>query len=266
VRFTDKVDEPLTWVLPNGWQTEKGSELRYATLRIKGSGMPLELTVVGLGKEAGSKLQNVNRWRDQFGLKPVAENDLTQLTQEITIAGEPATLVDMKGSGFGPGGRMFVSGRSRHEEAEAGRLPFTYTLPQGWKEHPPRDRISAAAFQVEDGNNSAEVTITAARGGLRANVARWRGQIGLSPDITDEDVGKDSRPIEVAGVPAQFVDITGPESAGRQRILAVMVDWENITWFFKMKGPADQVAKHKSAFEAFVASVRFHQGQGVKNE
>ena len=29
------------------------------------------------------------------------------------------------------------------------------------------------------------------------------------------------------------------------------------TWFFTIKGPADLVEKQKSAFEAFVKSVRF---------
>jgi hypothetical protein len=263
VRFTDKGEEPVTWTVPDGWQRGKGSELRYATFRIKGGGAPLELTVIGLGKEAGSKLDNVNRWRKQLGLKPVTEADLRQLTQEIKMAGEPVTLVDMKGSGQAAMTAPFASRRSPREETEASRLPFTYRAPEGWNEHPPRDSFSAAAFRAGDGT---EVTITPARGGLEANIARWRGQLGLSPDVTEEQLRKDCRPIDVDGIPAQFVDLTGPESARRQRILAVALDREDVTWFFKMKGPADQVAKQKSAFESFMASVRFNGSKGAKDE
>ena len=41
------------------------------------------------------------------------------------------------------------------------------------------------------------------------------------------------------------------------RLLAVMVPRTNVTWFFKLMGPAPEVAKHVQAFDAFVASVRF---------
>ena len=41
------------------------------------------------------------------------------------------------------------------------------------------------------------------------------------------------------------------------RLLAVMVPRANVTWFFKLMGPAPEVAKHVQAFDAFVASVRF---------
>jgi hypothetical protein len=261
VRFTGKENEPMTWTVPNGWQQEKGSELRYATFRIKGQAESLELTVVGLGKEAGSRLANINRWRDQLGLKPLEEAELGQVSQEIKIAGESAVVVDMKGSGSGLG-RMsapFAARRSVAPEPDAGRLPFTYRLPEGWKERPPKDRISIAAFQPEDG--SVDVTITAAGGELAANVARWRRQVGLPP-ATEEDFRKDCRPIDVAGISAQYVDLTGPESAGRERILAVVLERQDVTWFFKMKGPAERVAKQKAAFDDFVASIRFTGSPG----
>lgn len=41
------------------------------------------------------------------------------------------------------------------------------------------------------------------------------------------------------------------------RLLAVMVPGEDTTWFFKLMGPAPEVAKHEQAFDAFVASVQF---------
>lgn len=41
------------------------------------------------------------------------------------------------------------------------------------------------------------------------------------------------------------------------RLLAVMAPREDSTWFFKLMGPAPEVAKHVQAFDAFVASIRF---------
>ncbi|HTU89354.1 MAG TPA: hypothetical protein VMF69_04580 [Gemmataceae bacterium] len=41
------------------------------------------------------------------------------------------------------------------------------------------------------------------------------------------------------------------------RLRAVMVPRANVTWFFKLMGPAPEVAKHVRTFDAFVASVRF---------
>ncbi len=70
--------------------------------------------------------------------------------------------------------------------------------------------------------------------------------------------------MNVGGSPGQYVDLTGPESAGGLRILAVMVPREKTTWFFKMRGPADLVGRQKSAFEAFVGSVRFTGSEGPK--
>ncbi len=41
------------------------------------------------------------------------------------------------------------------------------------------------------------------------------------------------------------------------RLLAVMVPREDSAWYFKLMGPATEVAKHVQAFDTFVASVRF---------
>ena len=106
---------------------------------------------------------------------------------------------------------------------------------------------------------AAEVTITPAGGNLADNVNRWRGQVGLNP-VSEEQIRQDLRSIDVDGSTGQYVDLTGPESAGGLRILAVRVPHGDTTWFFKMTGPADVVGRHKAAFEAFLGTVRFTGG------
>jgi hypothetical protein len=147
-------------------------------------------------------------------------------------------------------------------ERNAAKPPhMTYTVPDGWNQSADLVPMSVLTFVIGDGNQQAKCTVSPFRGpagGLLANVNRWRGQVGLGP--TDEDhIPKEVREIEVAGQPAYYVDLSGPEAAGdkRQRILSVMLLRDEQTWVFVIRGPAALVGRQKDAFEAFVGSVRF---------
>jgi len=267
VRFTKKGDPPVTWTVPDGWRREAGAALRFASFRFGAADNPLELTVTPLGREAGTLLQNVNRWRGQLGLKDIDEDELQKSVRELEVDGVKATVVDLTGIASGkakmnaPFAKAHPPIQKQDTEQKQGvaSLPLTYRTPQGWKELRPQDGISLAAFEVEENGRVARVTITRAGGSLADNVNRWRGQIGLDP-ISDEQVAKDSRPIDVDRVPGQYVDLTGPESARGLRILAVRAERGDTPWFFVMRGPADVVGRQKPAFEAFIGSVRFTGG------
>src|SRR5262249_21975992 len=147
--------------------------------------------------------------------------------------------------------------------AAGARLPpghpgLNYTTPDGWTKAA-NTQFSVLTFRVQEGGRTAEVTVSplgGPAGGLLANVNRWRGQLGMPP-ATEADLAKEVRQLTVAGAPAPYVDLGGPEAAGGQRILAVAAAHGGQTWFIKMKGPADVVGKQKAAFEAFAASVKF---------
>lgn len=267
VRFNKKGNPPVTWTVPEGWHREAGAGLRFASFRFGSAEHPLELTVTPLGAEAGTLLDNVNRWRGQLSLKPIDEAELNKLAQEFEVDGVKAMMVDLKGTGSGKGSMSppFAKGHPPIQEGDSepredrARLPLTYRTPPGWKEVPAQDGISLAAFQAGEGNQMARVTITTAGGNLADNVNRWRAQVGLGP-VSDEQIARDCRPIDVDRVRGQYVDLAGPESAGGTRILAVLAKRDDITWFFKMRGPADVVGRQKAAFEAFIGSVRFTRG------
>jgi hypothetical protein len=105
VRINDQKEKPLSWALPEGWVHEEGkSPLRYATLRFGTRDHPLEVTVTGLGAEAGSPLDNINRWRGQIGLKPIAKADMNKTAKSEEINGLNVILVDMGGPGAAPKG------------------------------------------------------------------------------------------------------------------------------------------------------------------
>lgn len=111
VRFSDQKENPVQWQLPEGWEQAAGnSPGRHATIRVGPKERGLELTVVALGRESGSLLDNVNRWRGQIGLQPVDAEALPEMTKKTEIGGAPATLVTLSGPGskkppMGPMGR-----------------------------------------------------------------------------------------------------------------------------------------------------------------
>lgn len=229
VRFEG--DRPV-WELPNGWRQEAGSELRYATIRIGG----LELLVSRLGPEAAKLLENVNRWRGQLGLPPVDEARLPRYVSTIQRPEGHAILVELVAP----------------EPEDAPKPRLSYQVPPTWREIAATG-MRAAAFEIVEQGQRAEVTVISAGGSLLDNVNRWRGQVGLAA-ISQDELDRLVRPIEVDGTTATSVDLQGPQ----QRILGVILLRSGETWFIKMQGPVELVEREKAAFESFVRSVKFN--------
>lgn len=257
IHFHD--DQAIDWTVPDGWRQQPGSPTRFATFHIGPEDQPMELTVMPLGREAGSLLDNVNRWRGQLGLPPIAEPELGAITRELKTDHLTTTVVEIT-TPTGPIDPVVPAGSVTNNTQAGDRPSLRFKLPAGWNELP-ASGMRAAAFQIGEGTKRAELTVIplgGAAGGLVPNVERWRGQIGLGSSSVEE-IRKGLRPIEVSGRPAHLVELMGPESAGssRQGILGVVLERGDQTWFFKMMGPADIVAQQKAAFEEFIQSVRF---------
>jgi hypothetical protein len=141
--------------------------------------------------------------------------------------------------------------------ADAPSLAFD--TPKGWTSRS-AGGMRKAAFVVQDGSQKVEITaidLSAAAGGLLANVNRWRGQIKL-PEITQAELDKTAGRIQVADVEGHFVELVGPEAVKpRQAILAVVAVRGEQAWFFKLWGDAELALREKSPFQEFVKSVRF---------
>jgi hypothetical protein len=88
----------LKYTLPDGWQEKTPSEMRVASFGISENGKNADVSVIPLGGMAGGDLPNVNRWRGQAGLQPLADDDLQQLAEKVGIAGQPADLYDLAGT------------------------------------------------------------------------------------------------------------------------------------------------------------------------
>lgn len=89
----------LSWKLPDGWTAAANPGARYATINITGpNDTKAELAITKFPGDVGGDLANVNRWRGQIGLQPVAENELAPMITKITAGPKTIQLVDCTGT------------------------------------------------------------------------------------------------------------------------------------------------------------------------
>ncbi len=149
--------------------------------------------------------------------------------------------------------------------ASAGPVPSqnagqpAWTAPAHWKQLPP-GAMQAAKYTVGEGKTVAEVTavfLGGMGGGLKANLDRWRGQIGLAPSAANE-VDQQAKPFDALGAGARIVEISGTDTkAGAPADMVVLVVPSGAgTWFYKLMGDKSVVAKEKDALVAFVKSAK----------
>jgi len=89
---------PLTWTLPPGWQLDpQPRQMRVATVNVESNGKRGELIVTRFRTGGfGSIVDNLNRWRQQVGLPPVA-NESEVTPQKTTVGGMEAKVYDFTG-------------------------------------------------------------------------------------------------------------------------------------------------------------------------
>jgi hypothetical protein len=97
----------LTWTTPIGWQTKPLGSMRLGSFSVSSSAGDADISIIGFPGEAGGLLANVNRWRGQLGLAPLADGDLAGATTALDGAnGLHFTVVDFSGQAEGAPARM----------------------------------------------------------------------------------------------------------------------------------------------------------------
>jgi hypothetical protein len=94
---------PPTWTLPSGWEqvTVQSMIPRIATFRMKSGDATVDLAV---SEARGELLANINRWRGQAGVNPIAEADIETKCRVLTVDGRRVVVVDVSGPGGKVGG------------------------------------------------------------------------------------------------------------------------------------------------------------------
>jgi hypothetical protein len=129
---------------------------------------------------------------------------------------------------------------------------LAWQLPDAWKVSAQNSAMRIATFQVK-ADEALEILVTrfpGAVGGELANVNRWRMQIGLEA-IQAEDLQKGLELIDSKVGQAKLLDI----SNGEKQLLAVMLPYEENTYFFKLIGNKNAVSKEKENLVKLVKSL-----------
>ena len=88
-----------SWTKPAGWAEQPRTAMRLGNFTAGGG--QAEITVMTFPGDVGGLLANVNRWRGQAGLAPVDAAGLAKATEQVSVAGTPATLVEAIGEKSG---------------------------------------------------------------------------------------------------------------------------------------------------------------------
>jgi hypothetical protein len=92
----------LTWTAPADWQAKPLSTMRIGSFAVSSDAGTADISIVAFPGEAGGLLANINRWRGQLGLAPLAEGDLASATTMLDGAGGlHFTVVDLSGQTAG---------------------------------------------------------------------------------------------------------------------------------------------------------------------
>ena len=92
----------LTWTAPTTWKAKPPSAMRKGSFTIPGEGgAEAELSITAFPGDVGGELANLNRWRGQISLPPVATSEAAAVTR-LTQADLTLTIVDFGGTGARP--------------------------------------------------------------------------------------------------------------------------------------------------------------------
>jgi hypothetical protein len=110
----------LTFTKPEGWSEAAPGQMRVASFNVKNeAGKQADISVIPLPGMAGGDEPNVNRWRGQVGLSTLSGEELAKSAENVEIAGEPAKLYDVAGTGSGSGEPTRILGVIQHRDGMA---------------------------------------------------------------------------------------------------------------------------------------------------
>ena len=84
----------LTWTAPAGWKSKPPGAMRKGSFAVAGADGDADLSITAFPGEVGGELANLNRWRGQIQLAPLAEGDLAAATTRLEQNGLAFVVVD----------------------------------------------------------------------------------------------------------------------------------------------------------------------------
>lgn len=88
-----------TWQVPASWQEVTAGQFLVAKFQVNGpDNSKASINVSASPGDGGGLLGNVNRWRGQLRLSPLAEAEINKLVTQVDTAGGKAMFIDMTGT------------------------------------------------------------------------------------------------------------------------------------------------------------------------
>lgn len=130
-----------------------------------------------------------------------------------------------------------------------------WSLPKGWSELPGGGMRFATFKTPFAGKLEATVVVLPGpAGGELANVNRWRGQIALPP-LDEAALAKARTTLKTKVGAVNVYDFTSEGTAKSRMVAGYVTTPDGNTWFLKLTGDADPVAKAKSDFMTILGSL-----------
>lgn len=93
----------LTWTAPVAWTPKPLGPMRKGSFTLTGpGGETADLSITAFPGAVGGEFANINRWRSQISLPPIAESELAGSTTRVEAGRLTFTVVDLAGAGDQP--------------------------------------------------------------------------------------------------------------------------------------------------------------------
>lgn len=130
-----------------------------------------------------------------------------------------------------------------------------WSLPKGWSELPGGGMRFATFKAPFAGKLEATVVVLPGpAGGELANVNRWRGQIAL-PALDEAGLAKARTVVKSKAGSVNVYDFTSEGQTKSRMVAGYISTPDGNTWFLKLTGDADPVAKAKPEFMTILGSL-----------
>jgi hypothetical protein len=225
-----------------------------------GAGIAQPLWLPALAVSAGMLL-SLGCDRDQVSHASVAKEAPTPApAMAATHSGAPMAMPPgAMPSGTMPPGTMppgaMPAGQVPPPPHPTGKGALKWTLPKGWTETPGSGMRYATLNPPGPGKAEMSVVVLpGAAGGEMANVNRWRGQIGLPP-LEDDALAATRKTVPSKAGAVAVYDFTSLGDVKTRMVAGLLATADGNTWFFKLMGNAEPVAKAKPAFMKYLESL-----------
>lgn len=124
-----------------------------------------------------------------------------------------------------------------------------WTVPDGWEEQTP-GQFQTALYSLGENAQVSVSNLPGDAGGEKANVNRWRQQVGLEPA---DEIFMETVATVGDGITVKWCQLEGKTDS----IMASIVSLPGETWFFKLNAPTISIETHARKFSDMLASVEF---------